>query len=210
MPDADLWGHIHTERNALAGRLAELTAEQWQADSLCPGWTVKDVAAHIISNPQIGWRQLPAMTARNLGRGYNTMVFREVKRLAATQTPETILADFETFASSRRHVPVTTTTEPLVDGLVHTQDILRPLGIAHEAAPEAAAIAADRCRLLSGLMGSRRVIRAVRMVASDVDWARGRGPVVEAPIGELLMLCAGRRADAARVTGPGRDRVPLV
>ena len=30
--------------------------------------------------------------------------------------------------------------------------------------------------------------------ATDVDWSAGRGTVVEAPIGELLMLCCGRPA----------------
>lgn len=202
-----IWQHIHAERSALAATLAELTPEEWEHDSLCTGWTVKDVAAHVISTPKLGAGEVLAMSARNLGRGYNAMIFREVKRLSATHTPESILADYETYAGSRHRVFLTTSTEPLVDALVHHQDIIRPLGRHHGMAPEAAAVAADRCRLLAGLMGSRGLLRRVRMVATDHDWSRGRGPRLEAPMQELLMLCAGRPADTALLAGEGRELV---
>ena len=101
MDHEHLWQHIHAERASLAANLAGLDDDQWAHDTLCPGWTVKDVAAHVISTPQIGWRQMPAMAARNFGRGYNTMIYREVKRLGARETPESILADFERFAGER-------------------------------------------------------------------------------------------------------------
>ena len=169
-------------------------------DSLCEGWTVKDVAAHVISTPQMGFGRTMGIFARNLGRGYNTMIFRETKRLAERQTTEQILADYETYATSRHKVATTTTIEPLIDALVHHQDIVRPLGLRHDMDPTAAAVAADRVRLLAPLMGTRRVVKSVRMVATDVDWARGRGPVVEGPMQELLMLCAGREADLVTQT----------
>lgn len=209
MDTDQIWQHIHTERATLAGHLAELSDAQWHGPTLCAGWTVHDVAAHVISHPQIGWRQLPGMLGRNLGRGYNQMIFREVKRLGATRSREQVLADFATYADSRRRVPTTTSVEPLIDALVHAQDVYRPLGIRHDPDPGAAAAAAGRVRTLAVLMGSRRTVKAVRMVATDVDWARGTGPVVEAPMAELMMLCAGRAADPARVSGGGAELVRL-
>lgn len=203
MDKARVWDHIHAERAALAELLAGLPPEDWAHDTLCPGWTVHDVAAHVIATPRTGWRELGPMVLRNLGRGYNTMIFREVKRLAARETRESILADFERYAGSTRHVPTTTSVEPLIDALVHHQDIARPLGRRHDMPPEAAAFAADRVRLLAPLMGTTRLVRSVRMVATDVDWARGRGPTVEGPAQELLMLCSGRAPDPALVRGEG-------
>lgn len=191
-----LWGHIHHERDALAATLRTLTPDQWQHSSLCEGWTVKDVAAHVISTPQMSFARTMGLFARNLGRGYNTMIFRETKRMSEAQSTDEILADFETYATSRRKVATTTTVEPLIDALVHHQDIVRPLGLRHDMDPTAAAVAADRVRLLAPLMGTRRAIRGVRMVASDVDWDRGKGPVVEAPMQELLMRCAGRSPES--------------
>ena len=203
MDREQLWAYTHAERAALAATLAGLSDEQWAHDTLCPGWTVKDVAAHVISTPQIGWRQMPGMVLRNLGRGYNTLIFREVKRRSERETRESILADFERFATSTHHVPTTTSVEPLMDALVHHQDIVRPLGMRRDMPPEAAAVAADRCRALSLLMGSRRVVRGTRMVATDVDWERGSGPTITGPAQELLMLCSGRSPDPDLVSGDG-------
>ncbi len=190
-----LWGHIHHERNALAATLRTLTPEQWQHPSLCEGWTVKDVAAHVISTPQLSFGRTMGLFARNLGRGYNTMIFHETKRMSDSQSTDEILADFETYATSRRKVATTTTVEPLIDALVHHQDIVRPLGLRHDMDSTAAAVAADRVRLIAPLMGTRRAIRGVRMVATDVDWERGQGSRDQGPMQELLMLCAGREAD---------------
>ncbi|GAA4078150.1 maleylpyruvate isomerase family mycothiol-dependent enzyme [Nocardioides kongjuensis] len=203
MDKATIWAHIHAERAALAATLADLDPADWAHDTLCPGWTVHDVAAHVISTPQIGWAQMPGMTVRNLGRGYNAMIYREVKRLGARETRESILGDFERFATSTHHVPTTTSVEPLIDALLHHQDIARPLGIRRTMAPEAAAVAADRVRRLAFLMGSGRLVRSVRMVATDIDWDRGKGPTITGPIQELLMLASGRAPDPDLVSGDG-------
>ncbi|MEO5663345.1 MAG: maleylpyruvate isomerase family mycothiol-dependent enzyme [Nocardioides sp.] len=200
-----VWAHIHAERRALAATLTDLTPEQWQADSLCAGWTVQDVAAHVISHPQIGWAQMPAMVARNFGRSYNAMIFREVKRMGASSTRESILADYATYDRSTRKVPTTTVLEPLMDCLVHHQDIVRPLGLRRDMHPEAAAVAADRARTLAFLSGSRKVVTSTRMVATDVDWVRGSGPTITGPIQELLMVCMGRARVATELKGDGLE-----
>jgi uncharacterized protein (TIGR03083 family) len=201
-----VWRRIHEERAALAALLRTLTDDQWEQDSLCPGWTVRDVAAHVVSTPQIGVREtlrmVPSMTL-----GYNRAIFRDVKRRGRAPV-RAILDDFDRYAGSRHHVPVTTHLEPLVDVLVHTQDIVRPLGLRHEMPVDAAVAAADRARLLAPLLGSGRLVRGVRMVATDTPWDRGHGPVVEGPVSELLMLCCGRAAELPRLSGDGLDRLP--
>ncbi|HEX5862151.1 MAG TPA: maleylpyruvate isomerase family mycothiol-dependent enzyme [Nocardioides sp.] len=205
MDTAKVWAHIHAERASLMGTLAALPEAAWSRESVCPGWTVKDVAAHVIAHPQLGWRQLAGMTARNVGHGYNSMIFREVRRLGRSQTREQILDDFHKYDGSTRRVPTTTPVEPLVDALVHHQDILRALGLSHEMAPAAAAVAADRCLLLSFLMGSTQVKRSVRLVADDHEWSHGSGPEVRGPMQELLLVCAGRARVATDLTGDGLE-----
>lgn len=207
MDTQTVWAHIHAERRALVATLADLTPEQWAADSLCAGWTVQDVAAHVISHPQIGWAQLPAMVARNVGRGYNAMIFREVKRMGASSTRESILADYATYDGSTRKVPTTTVLEPLIDCLVHHQDIVRPLGLRRDMNLEAAAVAADRARTLAFLSGTRKLVKSSRMVATDIDWVRGSGPTITGPIQELLMVCMGRARVAADLEGEGTELI---
>ncbi|CAM5346093.1 maleylpyruvate isomerase family mycothiol-dependent enzyme [Streptomyces californicus] len=42
------WRMVHAERAALVEDLARLEPEQWDTPSLCAGWTVHDVAAHLV------------------------------------------------------------------------------------------------------------------------------------------------------------------
>lgn len=55
----------HDERNDLADLLETLTPQQWATASLCEGWTVRDVVAHVVSYEDVGGAEL----ARRFGRG---------------------------------------------------------------------------------------------------------------------------------------------
>lgn len=191
-----IWDHTVAQRQALAGILRTLTPEQWEHPSLCDGWRVQDVAAHVISSPQASWRVTLGMLP-DMRHGYDEMIFRDgIRRGQAGR--EAILDQFTEYAVVRRSPAITTWVEPLLDSLVHTQDIVRPLGIEHHMVPQAAAVAASRARLLR--MTPRR-LRSVRLVATDVDWERGQGPVIEGPMEELLMLSTGRQAAIDRLAG---------
>lgn len=205
MDRESVWDVVVAERFALRDLLRELDAEEWDHPSVCEGWRVRDVAAHVISAPQLRWREtLRAM--RGIGHGYNGMILRDGQRRGAAPVAE-ILEQFDTWAGVRRGPVTVTHVEPLVDVIVHTQDIVRPLGRVHEPPADAAAVAADRCRLLAPLSGSTRVVRHTRMRATDVAWERGRGPLVEGPILELLMLCSGREPDATVLAGDGATQL---
>ena len=45
----DTWQMIKAERESLAGDLAALPEESWDAESLCTGWLVRDVVSHMIA-----------------------------------------------------------------------------------------------------------------------------------------------------------------
>lgn len=45
------WSVMRSERRGLAELLASLTDEQWETPSLCAGWRVRDVAAHLALVP---------------------------------------------------------------------------------------------------------------------------------------------------------------
>jgi uncharacterized protein (TIGR03083 family) len=52
--EGNLMRMARAERADLADFLATLTPQQWDTPSLCAGWTVKDVAAHMISYEELG------------------------------------------------------------------------------------------------------------------------------------------------------------
>jgi len=84
----------------------------------------------------------------------------------------------------------------LTDGLIHHQDIRRPLGAAREV-PAERLIPALRTALFAPTV--RGILRAfdVRPVATDMEWSFGRGPEVHGTGEALLMAVAGRRGLAA-------------
>lgn len=203
MDREQLWDTIVGERLALAAELGTLSEEEWATPSLCAGWPVKAVAAHVISSPQLTWRETAKVVPAILRHGYNGMILRDGLRRGAVPTAQ-LLADFDRWATVRRGPATVTAVEPLIDILVHSQDILRPLGRRHAMPVEAVPLAGRRARLLAGLLGGGPV-RRLRLVATDTSWAIGpeRGPRVEGPAEELLLLLCGRPADRARLGGAG-------
>ena len=200
-----VWDEVVEQRTALLSHLRELAEEEWDKPSLCAAWRVRDVAAHVIAAPQMGWGATLQVLPR-MWRGYNAAILRDGRRRGQVPVPE-ILGQYDRWAAVRRGPVTVTHVEPLVDVLVHTQDILRPLGRVHRPPPIAAAVAADRVRLMSPLFGTTGTVRRLRMRATDTHWERGRGPLVEGPAEELLMLCAGRRPDTSLLAGDGVDTV---
>jgi uncharacterized protein (TIGR03083 family) len=139
--DSDtVWQHIDAERAWMADFLESLPAEDWQRPSLCAGWTVRDVGAHV-TFAQTPVRDLlwPALRA-----GFRYDVIVRDTALRSPLTHEEIVAELRSFLGSRRRVAFITDLEPLIDILVHNQDIARPLGVDHPIPPHAAAAAADR------------------------------------------------------------------
>jgi uncharacterized protein (TIGR03083 family) len=189
------------ERADLAGFLTGLTPEQWDAPTLCSKWSVRDVVAHIISYDDLG----PAGLVGRFARGWflpdqvNQVGVEDYARLG----PDQLLAVF-----SDRLRPAGLTAGfggriGLVDGLIHHQDIRRALGAAREVPTQRLAEALPFARTAPPIRAFWRA-RGLRLVATDLDWSSGSGPVVEGPAEPLLMAMAGRSAAVAELTGPGQ------
>ncbi len=187
--DSDtVWRHIDAERSWMADLLESLPNDAWQHPSLCAQWTVRDVAAHLtFAHTRVRDLLWPAARA---GFRYDALI-RDTA-LRSPLTHEEIVNALRRFVGSRRRVAFITDLEPLIDILVHTQDICRPLGIDHPMPPEAAAAAANR--VLSTPRPIRRwtAPQGVRLVATDIDWVHGTGPEQRAPMQVHLLTLTGR------------------
>jgi uncharacterized protein (TIGR03083 family) len=193
MDSTTVWHHIDSERAALADLLTSLPEQAWSHPSLCEGWTVRDVAAHLtFSHARVRDVVWPGVRT---GFRYNAMI--KYAAVHSTRTNEQIVATLRGFVGSRRRAPFVTELEPLLDILVHTQDICVPLGIEHPMPVDAAVAAADRVLSLRGLMRLWRPPLGVRLVATDAEWAYGDGAVVEAPIQSHLLTLTGRSSSAS-------------
>jgi uncharacterized protein (TIGR03083 family) len=198
-----VWQVIDAQRLSLAGLLEQLSDEEWRQPSLCAGWTVRDVAAHLTLQ-QVGLGGEIAMITRWRGSLEQTMHDAACRRAAALRTGQ-IIARIRGMAGSRRHNFGATYLEPLTDILVHGQDIAIPLGRRHEIPPQAAAAAASRVLSMRWPppLPSARKAAGFRLTATDTSWSVGEGPEVQGPMAALLLVCTGRLAALPRLSGDG-------
>jgi uncharacterized protein (TIGR03083 family) len=189
MDSDEVWSHIDRERAYLADLLESLPDEDWRRPSLCEGWTVRDVGAHV-SMAEATVRDILWPAIRS-GFSYNGMVRRAA--LSNLASRDEIVATIRGFAATHRLAPFITELEPLLDVTVHVQDICIPLGIEREIPVDVAAVVATRMLSLRGPMRLWRAPAGVRLVATDADWSHGEGAVVQAPIQSILLGLTGRQ-----------------
>lgn len=198
-----VWRNIERERIGLADLLETLSPDQWEAPSWCAGWRVRDVAAHVTLTTRA--RPLDALVGLMRARGdFNRFVADDARNRSDRPTDQ-LVSELRAAAPSRHHPPGTRAEDPLVDVLVHTQDIARPLGIQRSMPAEAAVAAADRVWSMSFPFHARRLAAGVELSATDAGWRRGgKGdPAFAGTIADLLLLLTGRPVPAERFSGAG-------
>ena len=202
----DVWRSIDAERTGLADLLEDLSPEEWGSSSLCDALRVRDVAVHL-TQAHMGLG--PALIGAVRSRGSFDRMIRDAALRATPLPPAECARRLRAMVGSRRTAPFITPTEPLIDVLVHGQDITLPLGRTRPMPTTAAVAAAQRVWDLGFPFRARRRLAGLRLSATDADWAVGSGAPVEGPIAALLMLVTGRRATLDELTGDGADTLRL-
>jgi uncharacterized protein (TIGR03083 family) len=200
MAKPDVWPTIHGERKALAADLSSLSDAQWDTPSLCDGWTVRDVLAHMTGTAKVsGATFLPKI----IGSGFSLSKMQN-KDIAAERgaSPAETLARFSAEIDSTKSPPGPKDTW-LGEAVVHSEDIRRPLGIAHQYPTDAAIRVADFYKGSNLVIGAKKRIDGLGLRATDADWSHGDGPEVAGPIVSLVMAMAGRKAHLADLSGDG-------
>jgi uncharacterized protein (TIGR03083 family) len=201
------WQVIEEQRLAIAGLLDGLTPEQWEAPSLCAGWRVRDVAAHVslvALPPSAGSMLGDLVRARGSFHVLNTLATRR----RAERSPAQLVADLRDHAASRKIPVVSNQRNVLFDVMAHGQDIAIPLGLDLPLPPDAAAAGATRVWEMGWPFWAKRRLRGLHLVATDVEWSVGSGAEVRGPIRAMLLLVTGRTSTATPLlTGKGVERL---
>jgi uncharacterized protein (TIGR03083 family) len=198
-----------TESRDLAALLHGLSAEQWDAQSLCDRWRVKDVVAHMVVGHTMPVLGFGTAVARHRFR-ISAASFALATAYADAHPVDQILERFRECTAGRpraaaRLVPL---RELFTDHLVHHQDVRRPLGLSRAIPADRLHAALTALPTLSGRIGSRRRMSGLRVVATDVDYAHGaRGPALHGPAEALILALTGRAVALAELSG---DAVPIL
>ena len=204
---------LAAERRALADDLDELTEQQLASQSLCGAWKVREVAAHVLAPLVYGRAGIARQTvvARFDLNQMNERLAAEVARWSIGQIAALLRERSDELYTLGAIPPYIW----LNDVVVHGEDIRRPLGLAHQVAPEALRLGLDGALSVVGqaalpwlTRGRRGIARAaaqgrLRLRATDLDWSFGSGALVSGTGIDLLLAITGRSAGAERLSGPG-------
>ncbi|MBF6299471.1 maleylpyruvate isomerase family mycothiol-dependent enzyme [Nocardia amamiensis] len=205
MTTDEMWRAVAAERASLVELLETFSEADWNHGSLCEGWRVRDVIAHIVlsARPSLGWILVNVIRARgSLDRAIRDTAIRLADRTTTSQ----LLAALRDSIGVRSTPIGTNAADRLMDLLVHGQDIAVPLGITREMPIDAARAALERV-WTTDTFRSREKFAGYHLVATDAGWDTGAGLAVEGPVASLLLLLTGRRAGQERLTGEGAERL---
>jgi uncharacterized protein (TIGR03083 family) len=204
MSAADAMQMARAEREEFAALLEGLTPQQWESPTLCKGWRVRDVVAHVIGYDPLSRAQFVRWMAKGLvTRGGSNAV--EVAQYV-DKSPEELTALVRKYVVPHGIAAGFGGRIALTDGMIHQQDIRRPLGILRTIPAEPLRIALDFALTAPRLLGAWQA-RGVRLVATDLDWSHGKGQEVRGSGEALLMAMAGRAAALDDLEGPGKAKL---
>lgn len=201
IPASEIWPLVHAERLALIDDLGTLDPDQWEVPSLCDGWSVHDVAAHLADNARATFFRLFAGMAKagfSLDRQNDNGVAAE-----KAATPDGTLRRLVEVAALRATPPVPLASR-LVEEIAHGEDIRRAVGLKRAYPAESLEPAIKyQAATPQGVGGAKELASRVQLCSDDEDFRLGIGPQIAGPRLELLMLVSGRGKHAVGLTGPG-------
>ena len=198
----DSFPAIAAQRRAVADLLDGLTDEQWRTRTLCDAWTVHDMAAHLCTPWEASiWRFGIAML--RVGFDVDRASEAVVARIAERPSSE-LVGILRANADSRWTPPGSDWHAPLTDNFVHALDICVPLGLDAPGDPAQwplilEFLVSEKAR--KGFVAGE--LPPLRIVATDVGWAFGDGPEVEATAPALALAILRRQALLDQLTGEG-------
>ena len=137
----DVWSEVRRLRCDVADRIEALSPEQWEAQSWCAGWRVRDVLGHLVHLAEASQLSMVRAVLR-AGARPDRALDRAARRVGAEPVPE-LAQRLRDAADGRYHVLGTPPAVALGEVLVHSGDALRPLGLTTDAPPADVALVLD-------------------------------------------------------------------
>ncbi len=204
MTTAELMPTISAERRAFGDVLDGLRASDWDAPSLCAGWRVREVVAHMTMPFRYSAPRFLAEMVRS--RGNFTRMADRVARRDARAPVDVLLAGWRTNEDHPWTPPGGGPKGALTHDLVHGLDITIPLGIDHPVSEAALRLVLDNATSPLSLKHFGRDLTGIRLEADDLDWAFGDGEPLRGAARSLLLVLMDRRLPAELLSGAGAGR----
>lgn len=189
-PSAQLTSDTQAERERLAILFTDLSPEQWDNPSLCAGWRVREVVAHMT----MPYRTRPLGVMAGIARAgfsFNRYADRDARSTAHEKSQAELVGLLRRNVDNPWQPPGGGGTGALSHDVIHGLDATEPLGLP---APPA-----DRIALVLASGGPRQLryfgvdLEGRRLVATDADVSVGDGAsAVPMTAKEILLVVTGR------------------
>ncbi|MEN9646455.1 MAG: hypothetical protein RL238_3124 [Actinomycetota bacterium] len=196
---------IREERLALVERLERVTADEWTTPSLCDGWTVHMVLAHLTTPFLVPRGEMMRTVTRraSIAKAFD----QHTRAIAAGRAPDELVEVLRANAGTLFHPPGMPYAAPFTDTAAHHADITWALGDEHHywADPARLKVALDFLTTPRARLGFVRAgaTKGVTLVADDTTWRHGSGAEATGPALSLVMALIGRRPAFADLRGSG-------
>lgn len=188
--NADITQHVHAERARLADLLTELGDDDWDGPSLCAGWRVREVVAHITMPFRTN---LPSLVVGLAAArfSFDRYADRATRKDAARMSAADLLDCLRTNIAHPWQPPGGGAVGALSHDTIHGLDITEPLGLPSPPVERIAVVLANaNARSLSYFGVS---LAGIQLRGTDADVRLGEGRPVDLPVKDILLTITGRR-----------------
>ncbi|HEX7302836.1 maleylpyruvate isomerase family mycothiol-dependent enzyme [Lentzea sp.] len=193
----DIRAAIRAERRDQAELLESLTPQQWDAPSLCEGWTVKHVVAHTTLPYRSKGTRVVLEILKSAGR-FNHASDRMARKDARALSTNDLLDVVKANVGHPWTPPGGGPAGALSHDVIHGLDITVALGLDR-------LVPHDRLRLVFDAMTPASVryfgadLAGRQLIATDLDWTFGDGAPTRGRAQDLLLLVCGRTLPEGRL-----------
>ena len=204
MTTDDLMPLIATHRRAFGDVLDGLSEADWDAPTLCSGWRVREVVAHMTMPFRLSAPQFLGEMVRS--RGNFARMADRVARRDAQASSDTLLDRWRSNENNPWKPPGGGQKGALTHDVVHGLDVTIPLGLEHPVSEPALRVVLDNATSPKSLKHFGVDLTGVRLEADDLDWAYGEGEPLRGVARHLLMVLVDRRLPTDLLSGTGSAR----
>ena len=197
---------IESRRLTLANQLTTLTPPQWDTQSLCDAWTVRDVVGHVVMPFTHSTAQVIFGMVKE--RGSFHRFSQKAAHGNAAQPTDELIGLLRDNAANPWAPPGGELIDALTDLTVHSIDIARPCGIDPELDEETARAVLDSVVRPKALKSFGTNVIDLHLEATDLDWSHGDGQLVSGSAVDLLIWLTGRAG--ASLDGDGSKNLDQI